>query len=66
MGAYDFMWNAVQSGQISDMDKRVEDLEKKVNISGSPWRDPALWLWVAFGAVTLFAAVDLMHYWFGG
>lgn len=32
MGAYDFMWNAVQSGQISDMDKRVEDLEKKVEI----------------------------------
>ncbi len=32
MGAYDFMWNAIQSGQLSDMDKRVEDLEKKVEI----------------------------------
>lgn len=32
MGAYDFMWNAIQSGQIRDMDERVEDLEKKVEI----------------------------------
>lgn len=32
MGAYDFMWNAIQSGQIRDMGERVEDLEKKVEI----------------------------------
>lgn len=32
MGAYDYMWNAVQSGQIREMEERVEDLEKKVEI----------------------------------
>lgn len=32
MSAYDFMWNAVQSGQIGDHDERIEELEKKVEI----------------------------------
>ena len=32
MGAYDFMWNAIQSGQISDLNERIEALEKKVEI----------------------------------
>lgn len=32
MGAFNFVWDLHQSGQIHDMDKRVEDLEKKVEI----------------------------------
>jgi polyhydroxyalkanoate synthesis regulator phasin len=28
MGAYDFTWNAIQSGQIRDLDERIDDLEK--------------------------------------
>jgi uncharacterized coiled-coil protein SlyX len=28
MGAYDFMWNAAQSGQIHNLDEKVEALEK--------------------------------------
>lgn len=32
MGAFNFVWDLAQSGQIHDMDKRVEDLEKKVEI----------------------------------
>jgi hypothetical protein len=32
MGAYDFMWNAVQAGQIGDHDDRIAELEKQVEI----------------------------------
>ena len=32
MGAYDFMWNAIQSGKISDLNEKVDELEKKVEI----------------------------------
>lgn len=32
MGAFNFVWDLHQSGQISDMEQRVEDLEKKVEI----------------------------------
>jgi len=32
MGGFDFTWNAIQSGQIREMDERVEELEKKVEI----------------------------------
>ena len=32
MGAYDFMWNSIQSGQIRDLNEQVETLEKKVEI----------------------------------
>ena len=32
MGALDFTWNAIQSGQIGDHDDRIEELEKKVEI----------------------------------
>jgi chaperonin cofactor prefoldin len=32
MGAFNFVWDLHQSGQISDMEDRVEDLEKKVEI----------------------------------
>jgi chaperonin cofactor prefoldin len=32
MSAFNFVWDLHQSGQLSDMDKRVEDLEKKVEI----------------------------------
>ena len=32
MGAYDFMWNAAQSGQIRDLEERVEKLEKQNEI----------------------------------
>ena len=32
MGAYDFMWNSIQAGQISDLNERIEALEKKVEI----------------------------------
>jgi uncharacterized coiled-coil protein SlyX len=28
MSAYDFMWNAAQSGQIHNLDEKVEALEK--------------------------------------
>lgn len=27
MGGFDFTWNAIQSGQIREMDERVADLE---------------------------------------
>lgn len=32
MGAYDFMWNSIQAGQIDDLQERIEALEKKVEI----------------------------------
>lgn len=32
MGLYDFWWNAAQSGQISELEERIEELEKKVVI----------------------------------
>ena len=32
MGAYDFMWNAAQAGQIADLQERVEKLEKQNEI----------------------------------
>ena len=32
MGAFDFTWNAIQSGQIGDHDDRIEELEKKVEL----------------------------------
>lgn len=32
MGAYDFMWNAVQSGQIGDLKEEVQELREKVDI----------------------------------
>ena len=32
MGAFDFMWDMAQSGQISNLEEKVEDLEKKVEI----------------------------------
>ena len=31
MGLYDFWWNSVQSGQISELEKEVEALTEKVN-----------------------------------
>ena len=30
MGLYDVWWNSVQAGQISELEERVKDLEKKV------------------------------------
>lgn len=33
MGAYDFMWNSIQSGQISDLGDKVEVLEKNMSIA---------------------------------
>ena len=32
MGAYDFMWNAIQSGQIRDLVERIEKLEEQNKI----------------------------------
>lgn len=32
MGAYDFAWNAIQSGQIRESEERIEELEKKVEL----------------------------------
>jgi uncharacterized membrane protein len=32
MSAYDFMWNAAQSGQISELEKRIEKLEEQNQI----------------------------------
>lgn len=32
MGLYDFWWNASQSGQISELQDKVEELEKKIEI----------------------------------
>lgn len=32
MGAYDYMWNAIQAGQISDLREEVTDLKEKVDI----------------------------------
>ena len=32
MGLYDFWWNQVQSGQISDLEDRIIKLEEKVEI----------------------------------
>ena len=32
MGALDFVWNAAQSGQIAELEERIEDLEKKVEV----------------------------------
>lgn len=33
MGAYDFMWNSIQSGRISDLNEKVEVLEKNMSIA---------------------------------
>jgi uncharacterized coiled-coil protein SlyX len=30
MGALDFTWNAIQSGQIRELDEKIEDLEKNM------------------------------------
>jgi uncharacterized protein (UPF0335 family) len=32
MGAYDFMWNSIQSGQIQDLVERIEKLEEQNKI----------------------------------
>lgn len=32
MGAYEFIWNAAQSGQISDLEDRVKKLEEQNQI----------------------------------
>lgn len=32
MGAYNYMINAIQSGYISELNEKVKDLEKKVDI----------------------------------
>lgn len=32
MGALDFVWNVHQSGQLSELEERIEELEKKVDI----------------------------------
>ncbi len=32
MGAYDFMWNAIQSGQLSDQAETIEQLNKKCDL----------------------------------
>jgi hypothetical protein len=32
MGAFDFMWNAAQSGQISELEERIEKLEEQTQI----------------------------------
>ena len=32
MGAYDFMWNAAQAGQIYDLQERVKKLEEQNEI----------------------------------
>jgi hypothetical protein len=32
MGAYDFMWNSVQSGQIHELEERTKKLEEQVKI----------------------------------
>lgn len=32
MGALDFTWNAIQSGQIHEAEDRIEELEKKVEL----------------------------------
>lgn len=33
MGGFDFTWNAIQSGQIGDLDKQVEALQKDMDIA---------------------------------
>ncbi len=32
MGAFDFVWNAHQSGQLDDLEKEIETLQKQVLI----------------------------------
>ena len=32
MGAYDFMWNSIQAGQIRDLEERIEKLEEQNQI----------------------------------
>ena len=32
MGAYDFTWNAIQSGQISELKEEIETLQEQVLI----------------------------------
>ena len=32
MGAYDFMWNSIQAGQIDDLQEQVKELEKRIAI----------------------------------
>ena len=32
MGAFDFTWNAIQSGQIRELEERIEKLEKQNEI----------------------------------
>lgn len=32
MGAYDFMWNSIQAGQIRELEKRIEKLEEQNEI----------------------------------
>ena len=32
MGAYDFMWNSIQAGQIDDLQEHVKKLEKRIEI----------------------------------
>jgi nitrogen fixation-related uncharacterized protein len=39
MGLYDFWWNSVQSGQISDLEERIEKLEEQNEI---------LYVWVQY------------------
>jgi hypothetical protein len=38
MGAYDFMWNSIQSGQIHDVETKVKHLEKNMDIA-KQWID---------------------------
>jgi hypothetical protein len=33
MGAYDFMWNAMQAGDIHTLEKKVEILEKNLVVT---------------------------------
>ena len=32
MGAYDFMWNSIQAGQIRDLEERIKKLEEQNEI----------------------------------
>lgn len=32
MGAFDFTWNAIQSGQIHEAEDKIEELENKIEV----------------------------------